>query len=298
VLFGDATGQLAVDIFRGLSRPVTLNIQSQVGTVALGEVGSYMISAVDQYLRLYSQSGSGVIYRSSDLKWYVLAGRQGTIERDNPEAVVAEYPFHVLNANLVSEDVESGRLPEGWGCTNVTIDQNEIDGSWKPKRVDLLSVVHMARGDATSALKSHSETGCEYYFQNDQRNLAQYKTLSIRVKMKIQGQSLNTCGSQGTECPIMLMLEYHTNNSPEIQQWHQGFFAKRPADDNSIRICETCPREHEQISLNAWYIYDTGDLMVQFPENKKPASLIKVRIYASGHQFDAAIAELSVLGGR
>jgi hypothetical protein len=124
-----------------------------------------------------------------------------------------------------------------------------------------------------------------------------YKSLSIRMKMKINFQDVNTCGFQGTECPVMLLVDYYAANNPQVQVWRQGFYALRPPDDTSLQRCDTCPHDHEQINPGSWYIYNSNDLFKEFLENRKPVSIVRIRVYSSGHQYDVMLADLAVLGG-
>ncbi len=135
-------------------------------------------------------------------------------------------------------------------------------------------------------------------------NVTRYKSLSLRLKMKINFQDVTTCGFQGTECPVMILVEYCARNdprctgdNPEVRVWRQGFYAVRPPDDTSLQRCDTCPHDHEQINPGAWYIYNSNDLFQEFLEDRKPVSIVRIRVYSSGHQYDVMLADLAVLGG-
>ncbi len=318
VRLGNLSGHFAVDIMDGLNRPIVLNMQGPVGAVHLSDSGSYRLDAVEQFTRLYSGSGRGLI----ELKgraWQVNPGYQAVLGQDQPEPSIVPNPFEdlivqnirsaespaVTTNSLGEPNVDKDKsMPLGWGCTNqAAVDRNEPEGYWQRARLDGLIVLQMARGGPTEKLISHAETGCEFYFTQNRRgtvgqDLTAYKALTIRLKMKIEFQDVYTCGFQGSECPVMLEIEYVPADSKDgsTQVWRQGFYAIRPSFDSSVRTCDTCPHDHEQISPNAWYIYDSGDLLNQFPEAKRPVSLVKVRVYASGHQFNAALAEIAVLG--
>jgi len=44
-----------------------------------------------------------------------------------------------------------------------------------------------------------------------------------------------------------------------------------------------------------WYVYDSGDLRSQFPTDK-PLYIEQLSVYASGHQYDARIGEITLSG--
>ena len=98
----------------------------------------------------------------------------------------------------------------------------------------------------------------------------------------------------------MLDIEY-LDSDGNVQNWYQGFYSDRPASDTSLLRCDSCPHDHQQITKNAWYIYDTGDLKIQSPFDVKPGDnkqvyLRKIRVYSSGHRYDVALSEITVIG--
>jgi hypothetical protein len=130
--------------------------------------------------------------------------------------------------------------------------------------------------------------------------LSKYTSLSVQIKMKLHFQDVTTCGIRGSECPVMVRLDYDfldAQNRLQAQVWYQGFYADRPPSDNNIQRCDNCPSVHEQISKDAWYLYDSGDLLKQLPSNETPVALNSITIYSSGHQYDVAIGDLAVLAG-
>jgi hypothetical protein len=433
VSLNDASGQFAVELPPESSRTIVLTIRptSEIGTARFDESGSYMLDAFDQYLKLYTEKGLGLLYAASGHGWQVAAGMEGTLAepearihmtetanptltatlargesdrmtqtaafstlvatlaRGEPEASIRPYPYQ----NIIVEDINTDqsppvtnsfgnddetRLPSGWACANPVVDQNEPAGSWSRALVDQRMTLRMSRLSQSGQLISHAETGCEFWFKSQTGanaaiqstpgpaptatatavptavsataqvtqqatavaaataqvteqptaaatpgespaeatfgpmtgsspagwNVTGYKSLSIRLKMKINFQNVNTCGVQGTECPVMILVEYCppndlrcTGDDPVVQVWRQGFYAVRPPDDTSLQRCDTCPHDHEQINLGAWYIYNSNDLFREFLEERKPVSIVRIRVYSSGHEYDVMLADLAVLGG-
>jgi hypothetical protein len=286
-----------------------------LGTAQLTESGSYLIDAFDQSMTLYTQSGSGLLYSTPQRAVVVGTANQGFLKRDEATATIQPYPYIMLNLPQpgsvqsflapMTTDPGDKILPALLGCTNPTPDDpTEPTGKWQISQVDGLLVMHMFRenGGQVSQPLGHAETSCKFYFSKDpvQMDLHKFSSLSVQIKMKIHSQDVTTCGIRGSECPVMVRLDYNfldAQNQPQAQVWYQGFYAARPPEDNNILRCDNCPRDHEQISEDAWYLYDSGDLLKQLPRNQLPASLNSVTIYSSGHQYDVAISDLEVLGG-
>jgi hypothetical protein len=374
VLLNNAAGQFAVDIPSDVTRAIVLTVQpgSETGAVRLDQGGSYTLEAFEQYVKLHTEAGKGLLYAVSSRGWQVEAGMEGTLTRGEQEADIHPYPYQ----NIIVEDIHNTdqsasvlnsfgnddgdtRLPSSWACANQVQDQNEPTGTWSRERVDQRVALHMSRLSQPGKLISHAETGCEFWFKaqdtgdltagpapaspstatptpvptaleateqamaaataaagesgttvplgavansDDETNpvgwdVTGYKSLSIRMKMKINFQDVNTCGFQGTECPVMILVDYYAANDPQVRVWRQGFYAVRPPDDTSLQRCDTCPHDHEQINPGSWYIYNSNDLFQEFLADKKPVSIVRIRVYSSGHQYDVVLADLAVLGG-
>ena len=321
ILLSNATGHYSVDLADGLKRASVVTIQSGAGGVQLENVhnddgtlsgGSFTIDALDQSMRLYTQSGHGYLYASPDNAYQVDASMQGTLTGSKID--IGAYPYIMLNLPEPgpvqgSFNVEKDPLnpPPGWACTNYPNpdDPTEPLGQRLWARMDEHTVIEMVR-QADHPL-GHAETSCEFDFPRNLNNpfgldISAYPSLSIRIKMKIINQDVTTCGVQASECPVMLDIEY-LDPDGNVQHWYQGFYSDRPPSDTSLLRCDSCPHDHEQISKNAWYIYRTGDLKIQSPFDVKPNDskrvyLRKIRVYSSGHRYDVALSEVTVLGSR
>ncbi len=206
-----------------------------------------------------------------------------------------------LQNSLLSSPADP-QLPLFLACANVPPDDlSEPSGQWRLVPIDQQPAIQMYRiglGPGQPAL-GHAETKCEFYFSKDPARMALtgYSSLSIRIKMRVHFQDVTTCGIRGSECPVMIKLDYiDVNGNP--QAWYQGFYTDRPPQDISVQRCDTCTRDHEQIDKDAWYLFDSGDLLKQIPDAQRPAQLNYVRVYSSGHLFDVAIGDLSVLAGQ
>jgi hypothetical protein len=315
ILLTGTVGRFTVDIPPGFSRPLVLNLQAAAGAARLSEQGTYLVDAADQSFKLHSRSGTGLLVAPTYEARQVEAGSEGTVNGESQQVKIQRYPFDNLivdeihrvdpSATLIDSfgdgDLNSPGLPAPWGCNNSPPeDQNEPEGSWKREQMDQRVVLHMYRGERSSKLVSHAETGCEMWFTTPGLDVSGYKSLRIRLRMKVQFQDVTTCGIRGSECPVMLLLTYMApkDRPGEERVWRQGFYSVRPPDDTNLQTCDTCVHFHEQINLNSWYIYESVDFLKEFPDDKKPASLLRIRVYTSGHEFDVALSDLDLLAGR
>jgi hypothetical protein len=101
-------------------------------------------------------------------------------------------------------------------------------------------------------------------------------------------QSLSGGGVLHSEYPIMVRLDYQdAYGNPN--HWVQGFYYENPANypiSNGMEI----PR-------NVWYSYESGNLieLIESRGDVKPAHLISIRIYASGHDYQSMVTEVELV---
>jgi len=133
----------------------------------------------------------------------------------------------------------------------------------------------------------HAEVGIRQGVFYDVRDLT---SLVLRLNVRVQGQSLPGCGSAGSECPIIVRVDYKDIYGTD-RVWFKGFYSSDPAGNFLL------PWD-EQVPFQTWYPFDSGNLID--PDNpwafEEPPALIKaVTIYASGHSFDALVTEVELL---
>jgi hypothetical protein len=128
----------------------------------------------------------------------------------------------------------------------------------------------------------HAEVGIRQQLNYDVRD---FTSLVLHLSVQVRNQSLNGCGMAGSECPIIVRIDYRDIYGGD-QTWYHGFYATPPAStDYLYEWSKTVP-------LQTWVTYDSENLMASDP----PPALIKsVTIYASGHTFDALVAEVELL---
>ena len=123
------------------------------------------------------------------------------------------------------------------------------------------------------------------------------QSLHVRARVRVDVQTLGTCGSQGSECPIMIRIKY-TDQSGAVREWLQGFYAIEGEDDPFCPSCEWQARQIQVAQPGVWYDYESLDLLPLLQaQGIEPATIHRVDIYASGHTYGAAIDEIAILVG-
>ena len=146
-----------------------------------------------------------------------------------------------------------------------------------------------------------SQTKCIQNFVSEGSNafdVSQFDYLAMRTTLLVNFQSVSKCGIAGSECPLMLRIDYITAEGTP-RQWFQGFYTvDDPQYADYPPTCDSCLREHVKINEKTWYTFETGNLFTLLPTDWRPGAILNVQFYASGHQYDVYLGEMSLVVGQ
>lgn len=131
--------------------------------------------------------------------------------------------------------------------------------------------------------QGHAEVGIRQEVRYDVRDFA---SLVLNLNVQVLDQSLPGCGSLGSECPIMVRIDYKDIEGTD-RSWYHGFYAV-PATQGDL-----LPYWDQQIPAQTWYTFESGNLVEEF--DRPPAQIRTIWIYASGWSFDAVITDIELL---
>jgi hypothetical protein len=297
----DLIGELDIFVPNNLERDFRLTIQTPEGALAdLGSSGQYFVSASESQIRVTNREGQvSLVPANTNQGRAIPVNTMGVISTDKPDEVTLSPALINLIQNSTFQDVVTTQddggtsslgLATSWGCTNSTT--NLPRGSYQAEMQDGRYLLHFLRGENA---ETNGETRCGT-FPSGGYGVSQYSTLVLRSTFNIQFQSLNACGSQGSECPLMLRVDY-TDARGGSHIWYHGFYAKLDPQLNDPKSCDSCTTEHEQVNPNTWYTYDSGNWFTLFSPEMRPATILNVQFYASGHQYDVYVGEVALLAG-
>jgi len=178
-----------------------------------------------------------------------------------------------------------------------------LEGTWeeysKAFEEETAGTVKYIEGDGQNSIAftrvgmNFAETGIVQILDQDIRGA---ESLRIIARLRIDAQTLGTCGSLGTECPIMIRFEYAEQESSIYREWLQGFYAIQGEDKPFCQVCGW-PAQHIQVAqLGAWYTYESPNLLPLLQaQGGEPGFLHSIQIYASGHTYSSAIDEIAIL---
>ncbi len=261
-------------------RPVQVEVQADQAYVKLDE-GSYALQVTNQQTMVTVRAGQALIRSGSasltltDTQRAVLL-REGTLKGPLP----AEQNL------IVNGDFDQG-LQDGW----------IVHASDPSAQVSLIEAEGQPAARFQHGLPQPSEISL---VQTLNRNVRDLESLVLHLQVRVNYHSLSVCGSQGSECPVMVRIDY-IDVAGGNRQWVHGFYAfEDPALSGELPYyCLTCPEptsgNHHRIPEQSWFLYDSPNLMETLSPEFRPAIIQSVRIYASGHNYDSMVTGVELL---
>jgi hypothetical protein len=118
-------------------------------------------------------------------------------------------------------------------------------------------------------------------------------SLRMRIRYQIDNQSLNVCGSQGSECPMFVRVQFVTNDG-DSAFWLQGFYARGAPDPERLPTYIKSDRRDEHVRVEAGQaeLYESENLLAQIPNMR---AITDIRIYAEGHAIKTRVNSIELL---
>lgn len=141
----------------------------------------------------------------------------------------------------------------------------------------------------------HADVGLRQLINQD---LTDYESLRLAVTMRVRNQSLGVCGQQGSECPLIIRIEYVDANGVS-QTWQQGFYAIGEVGEDTPDICITCAppyNEHLRLPFDQLVFYESDNLLEQLAlENILPRQIKVITLVSSGHTFHTEVLDVALM---
>ncbi len=297
------SGEVDIFVAEGLPRDIRLDIWTTSGSlIALGSSGHYTISASDGQVSVINRDGEAILFApDTQINRSIPETMRGEYLTDASEITLSPAYNELLENNFFAEisppadnggGTDAATLPVSWACTN---EQDAPPrGAYRSEVKEGRLSMRLVRNQGAS---SHGETRCIQAFPGQTGvDVSEYDYLALRATFYVDYQSLNVCGNDGSECPLMLRMDYIDVNGIN-RLWYHGFYVNDDPQANNPLRCSSCAQDHERVYGKAWYTFETGNLFTLFPPDLRPSAILVVRFYASGHQYDVYVSEVSLQSG-
>jgi hypothetical protein len=302
ITLNDLAGRLKVIIPDDLTRDVRVTIESQAGNwMTLTGGGEYFVEVSPNLETLTNYGGSAAMISADGALSQLVADTQRALW--SPEAAevyvvpapvsLIQQPQFTQSTVIESDGTPAQLLQPAWRCYSVA--NGEPTGDFSIVRENGRTALQMLRGGGA---RTHGETLCSRALNAGQGvDVTGFDTLSLDVLFKINSHSLSACGVEGSECPVMVRVDYVPVGGGSATSWFHGFFVTFDPNITNPLVCASCTQEHEVVNAGAWYSYQSDNLFSLLPANARPEAIVNVVVYASGHEYDSFVASAELFGG-
>jgi hypothetical protein len=294
------SGRIEVILAQALPYGIALELRAVSGArVTLSTPGRYRIEARDGEILVESHGGTAVLTPPNQSINLFISGESTSIYSFADQSLRAIPPQAELLQNvrftetLPTSDDSPGTTPLGWACSHANEQANAPRGLFNTLIQDGRPVLRLVRADGAT---SNGETICQQGLTRGEawKDISSVDQLSIQAAIYIESQSLPQCGVAGSECPLMIRLDYLTADGRQGELIY-GFYTSPDPSGTYPNTCPSCRGPHTRIQARTWYTFDSGNILAAFPPEDRPIMLSRVRFYASGHQYDTRISRFELL---
>lgn len=270
-------GRVRINAFDGDDRPTSVEAQTPHGIARL-TAGSYEIKVNGTTTEVTVRNGQASVV--NDAEGVMSLGPTERAVIDNGHTVG---PLPAARDLIVNGDFQVPLASDSsWGSYREQTDPQQPPGS-----VGIITNSGRNAAEFYRDGSNHAEVGIRQDINYDVRD---FTFLQLHLDVRVVSQNIagfGGCGYLGTECPIIVRLDYKDIYGTD-REWFHGFYTGEPAADWQINWWA------EQLQSGNWQTYDSANLMEEL-DNTPPALIKSLTIYASGHSFYAQLTEVELL---
>lgn len=292
----DFSGEAEIFIYEIPDRSLSFRVETMLGNVTyvFDRQGRYSISANNETIRVITHEGRALLVSPDNRNNRIaVAGEEIVLLTGANRPVVDDAPINLIDNGLfafdIKQNIDTGQLqiPQHWACFNSA--EGSPSGEYLADIWQGRSAIRLIRETGTET----SQTGCTRWID---LSVEEYSYLELQTTFALNYQSLVNCGVAGSECPMMIFIRYIDAQGLE-HTWYQSFFYNYDPQNPAPLVCLECARvyEHRPIAGQVWFTYETGNLFTRLSENERPAQILDVTFYASGHRYDVFVSEMSII---
>nr|HID14757.1 hypothetical protein [Anaerolineae bacterium] len=279
-------GRVRISVSSDDGRSTIVEVHTPHGTATLTE-GSYAVEVNQQATHVTVREGLASLTGETGSTIRLSAAERGIIGDDG----LTTGPLPAARNLLINGDF-AAPLEEDWVSYSKDIQvEGESGGEVQRTEIEGRPVVVITRRGV-----GHAETGISQQLDTDIRD---FSFLQLHLLLRIEEHNVPVCGSLGSECPVMIRIDYKDSNGAD-QQWLQGFYSlPDTSTPGNPPFCVTCTirNDHLQVPEDTWYTYESPNLIPLLSQDDRTPTVVKsITVYASGHTYQSMIAEVELIG--
>ncbi len=281
------SGRIRLVVGEDGERPLAVTVTTPHSQITINHPGEYALDVNNDETQVTVQQGQLEVAAQGESLRLHLAERAEIALNTAPNGPLTP------ERNLI----ENGSFGERWAKWQQYA--WEVELSEQPVGdIQIVDIVGEAGLRVVRAGEGHADVGIRQIINQD---VTDFDSLLLEVDLRILGQTLAVCGNVGSECPVILRLEYDDVNG-NAQVWQRGFYAIGDVNpDTTPDVCLTCPPprlEHVKIAPGQFSFYQS-DLIedLQLHGFLPPRRIKNISIVASGHGFEVELLDVALIAG-
>jgi hypothetical protein len=267
-------GRIRIGVAPSTKSLLDFQVQTPHATVELEEDGGYSMEVSSEEFHLTVHDGRAKVTAMG--KMVELGQGERTTVKIGKEPIG---PLPAERDLIVNGDFKEP-LTVGWRVYHEQDDPKEVGGKAEIITFGDRQAVRFWRvGKATG----HAETRITQVIDKDVRD---FTSLELHISVRLLAQSLSGCGYRGSECPVIVRLDYKDINGND-NFWTHGFYFEDPIENWLIL-------NSDKIPPLVWYPYESPNLMEELGD-VKPATITTIRIYASGWDYQSMVSQVQLM---
>ncbi len=278
-------GRLRVVVAEERERPLLVTINTPHGTAVLRQPGEYSFLVTAETTQVTVQEGSADV-RGQNRLLTLEAIQRAEIAADAPPVGPLSPERNLLHNGSFNE------LWARWTRLSWNVERADQPAG----EIEIVEVLGENGLRVTRNGEGHADVGVRQVINQD---VADVESLLLEIDFRIVSQSLGVCGMVGSECPLILRIEYDDQNgNPQV--WQQGFYASGAiTPDGPPDVCVSCPPPrfpHVQAPPGQLFFY-RADLIAELQRMGfgAPRRIKSISVIASGHSFAVDILDIALL---
>lgn len=278
-------GRMRVTVSDEAMRAVQVVVNGPQGEVSFG-AGTYVIEVTNEELQVTVREGEALVSGKQGPTVVIRALERAVVPLDQAPQGGLSNELDLIRDGSFAEPLERNWMME------LKLPEIETESTG---RITSAPVTGRPAARFERNGQGHGEVDLT---QSIDRDVTDSVSLQLHFLVFIGGHDVPVCGSVGSECPLMMRLRFRDTAGTE-REWIQGFYVIGDTNPNpNPQVCTLCSSRnpHTQIPLQSWYPYDSGNLIEDMViDGLKPAQIIDITFYASGHSFTSAVTDVELL---
>ena len=278
-------GRISVTVPESEGREFIAKVTVPSGEITIDVPGQYSFEVTNSSSQVAVQSGQASV--AAGLNALALAPDQRAVIPANGGLVG---PIDAERNLITNGDFDNGFA--NWDLFRWNVEL--ADQSEGQMNISTLS------GESTLEISREGEGHADVRLRQPiNQDVTDFEKLQLYMTFRVAAQDLAVCGIQGSECPLMIRVNY-IDQSGASQTWQHGFFGLGQVvpgvTPDACISCDVVQNSHQFVKLGQAYFYEV-DLRADLArQGYLPPRLIEsVSIVSSGHAFRVEVMDVSLM---